>query len=1303
MNKKIKIIIVSALLCLCLNNIGAVVIKDQLTNKYTTVNTEITDSRLQQLDKYIAENTTSNKLKDNGSALNSSDDVDKTSQRNGGLISSNLTFRNNSSKFLLSATQYDVKYDPRSTNMTPVKDQGYNGTCWAFASLGAVESFMKTKNIEIDASEEHDRFVMSNNYKAKNLNRGYLNRNPDDGGNFFITAAYLTNGFGYIDENLAPYNQSSNGDWNFSTSLKPTKIVDDIVMIDYDKAKIKGNIIKYGAVDSSMNIGSSGIGSGASMYYNITNKAYYYNGTNPNDHEILIVGWDDSYDRLKFNSSVRPPSNGAWLIKNSWGTDFGDNGYFWVSYNDTGLNNFDNLYSSIANIEDVKANERFLTNSELGATDILSSESSMYATIETYNLMDKDNCITEATLFALETGVDYRVYLTRMDIDNYPITLVAQGTFTDFGYKTVKLASQYGLSGSGIYGLMVVVDSNDYNYRLIPTETRTSLYEPVSSPGQSYCYSSSMDAFLEYSSVGYNFVNRITVETILTYGDFSYALDMDNKATITKYTGNATSLVIPTTINGYVVVGIRSGTFFTTDRNKTLKTITIPEGIKDIEAFTFSDCEVLETITLPSTVVNLDSLLIWTENLKTIILPSHANYVVQNGILYSKDMTKLVQYPLGKVDTSYIMPASVNTLAFCALAGTKKLEELTLSDDLVNIDDDIVVFDGDKLKKIYTNNNSLYSNIDGVLVSKDMKELVVYPSGKLETSYIIPSSIENIKSYSFDNTRNLSSLIIPKNVTNIEEYGILRNSTLTKLQILDNAPNIQQNSISSYPDASTNLTIEKYLWKIGFNTTNWAQYNFVNLLADLYNHWSKDIILKWIDSGITAGHSITKLYYPDQYILKSDLMYTINRLMKYTDKVADISSISDVAGTDWYYADVQKAIKAGYVYPMSGNNAYPNATVTREEFMVMMCRALKLPDANLNVLDKYVDSYRISSNIKQEVANYIGAYGFSGNTINGQLCLIPQNTLTKADAFFFVDKAFDTYDNPPVVNNVPNDTINHWSKNIVESLIDRGITASYSITKCFYPDQYILKADLIYTINRMMKFTDLATVSEMSKYIDVNSGNWYYVDVQKAVKAGYIYSLGNSNVYPNGTVNREELFVMISRALNLPKADLSVLDKYTDSYKISSNIKQEVANYIGAFGFGGNTINGQLCLIPQNTLTKADLMFFIYKALSQEKITVLNTVKSLSVDDDLDVEATISQNDLTGDTNPQLSIKIGTGSEVLVDATNRVDNKLTYNYVIPTGVSGYISYKLVNGNLKGMGNLDVAYSKYYLCDSFKVN
>lgn len=47
-----------------------------------------------------------------------------------------------------------------------------------------------------------------------------------------------------------------------------------------------------------------------------------------------LAGWDDNYSRENFNEGCRPKNNGAWLIRNSWGTDWGDDGYFWLSYED---------------------------------------------------------------------------------------------------------------------------------------------------------------------------------------------------------------------------------------------------------------------------------------------------------------------------------------------------------------------------------------------------------------------------------------------------------------------------------------------------------------------------------------------------------------------------------------------------------------------------------------------------------------------------------------------------------------------------------------------------------------------------------------------------------------------------------------------------------------------------------------------------------------------------------------------------------------------------------------------------------
>lgn len=70
-----------------------------------------------------------------------------------------------------------------------------------------------------------------------------------------------------------------------------------------------------------------------STYYNETNSALYYYGSGKVDHDVAIVGWDDNYSRNNFNTV--PPNNGAWIIRNSWGSGWGDNDYFYLSYYDT--------------------------------------------------------------------------------------------------------------------------------------------------------------------------------------------------------------------------------------------------------------------------------------------------------------------------------------------------------------------------------------------------------------------------------------------------------------------------------------------------------------------------------------------------------------------------------------------------------------------------------------------------------------------------------------------------------------------------------------------------------------------------------------------------------------------------------------------------------------------------------------------------------------------------------------------------------------------------------------------------------
>ena len=69
--------------------------------------------------------------------------------------------------------------------------------------------------------------------------------------------------------------------------------------------------------------------------YNNQKAAFYDTQVSNPNHAVTIVGWDDNYS--KYNFATTPAGNGAWIVKNSYGTNWGDNGYYYISYYDKTL------------------------------------------------------------------------------------------------------------------------------------------------------------------------------------------------------------------------------------------------------------------------------------------------------------------------------------------------------------------------------------------------------------------------------------------------------------------------------------------------------------------------------------------------------------------------------------------------------------------------------------------------------------------------------------------------------------------------------------------------------------------------------------------------------------------------------------------------------------------------------------------------------------------------------------------------------------------------------------------------------
>ncbi len=351
-----------------------------------------------------------------------------------------------------------TSYDLRTLGyVTPVRNQGGCGSCWAFGSYGPLESWLL-----MNAAETWD--LSENNLKNCN---GFDVGTCETGGDEDMSTAYLTRWSGPVSEADDPYHDY---DESCSSGKVCQKYVENVLWF-FTSSDIKNALMTHGGMCVSMYWSYA--------YYNSSEYTYYYSGSNGANHAITLVGWDDN------KVVTGAPHKGAWLMKNSWGSAWGDNGYFWISYYDKVAVKYSVAFCDAVPTSSYATNYQY---DPLGWTTSAGYGSTTAWAANIFTATANEQLKAIGT-YAVDDAVSYVIYI----YDNFDGSTFSgllgsvSGTLTNCGYHTIPLASPINLTTGKNFSIVVKFITPGYTYP-VPVEKDIAGYSSgaTAGPGQSY-------------------------------------------------------------------------------------------------------------------------------------------------------------------------------------------------------------------------------------------------------------------------------------------------------------------------------------------------------------------------------------------------------------------------------------------------------------------------------------------------------------------------------------------------------------------------------------------------------------------------------------------------------------------------------------------------------------------------------------------------------------------------------------------------------------------------------------------------
>lgn len=791
-------------------------------------------------------------------------------------------------------------------------------------------------------------------------------------------------------------------------------------------------------------------------------------------------------------------------------------------------------------------------------------------------------------------------------------------------------------------------------------------------------------------------MTKSTGNSTLTSGNYEYKIeenyritvnDVSNKiisehtediAIITKYNGSESTVTIPTTLGGKRVYEIENAAFY---QNTSIKKLIIPDNsVGYIGEGAFADCTNLAEFFLGNSVKNIsyyafqntaissiklpasleairNTTFFHCENLTNITIDSkNVHFSVVDNVIYELDATgnmEMILYPYAKKDTTYTVPNKVISIASEAIINNY-IQTINISSSVNNISTSSYVFTTPNLKTINVDSsNATYTSINGVLFSKDKKILYLYPAGKTDSTYNIPSGTTTIGEDAFYNTSNLKHINIPNTVTEIETEGFGYTKGLEDIvipssvkefgaQLFIECPNLKKVTISANSEVLSYLTFRECenLEEVIVNG------NIKTIIKGAFYYCPKL-------TKVTLPDSLERINFGAFWDCRSLENITIPKNVVLIEECAFYEHLNYASG---YWADTKFDISktqlkkqsdgnyiAAYDYDVKGLRDYEKAyevlnlvnqerkkaglnelTMDKELLETAMQRAEEIVTYPEHERPNGLSFYSAITKSYYSAAENIAAYQTTASSVMNSWMNSSghkQNILTsyytcigigcyKADdgkyywTQVFTDGTPTTLTKPQnketietvkiLMNRVPYQDVKStdWYFNAVKYNVSNKIILGYNSTT-FAPNAKLTRGMIVTILYRM---EGAPSVSGNNKFADVNSNEWYSKAVKWATDNGIVHGYEGKNQFgPNDNIIRQDLAVILRNYANYKKKNTNVtasLTKFKDYENVNSYANAAMQ---WAVGSGVITGNDDGTLKPKGNASRAEAASMIQK------------------------------------------------------------------------------------------------------------